>query len=345
MCYSYAVDIFYRLIAAFWQLFLLSAPYLFLGLGIAVLIQRLLPLDFIQKKMGKNQWSDVFYGALLGVPLPLCSCSVIPGALTLYRKGASKAGVSSFLIATPESGIDSLAVTYALMDFPMTIFRPLFAFLSALGAGGAQLLFNTQNQEKVHESEVKSCCAQKKESTSGWRKALGYVFTDLLGDISGGLLLGLFCGALIALFIPEDFFLHFSLWQGRFLIFLLAIPMYICASASTPIAVAMVLKGLAPGSALIFLLLGPATNITNLIILKRELGTKTIVLNLLAIILVAFFAAVIVDYFYTGYPLNFKLKTFHQHSQATWWQMVSSLIFGVLLVRVFLLKRFFRGKK
>ncbi|MBD63599.1 MAG: hypothetical protein CME62_00195 [Halobacteriovoraceae bacterium] len=299
-----------------WAFIVESAPFLLLGLFISGFIHEWIPMDKIKKWLGAKSIGSVFKASLIGVPLPLCSCSVIPTAVTLRKNGASNGATSSFLISTPESGVDSISITYALMDLPMTVFRPLAAFASAFVAGVFQMKFNEFEyiEEGTREAKKDQCCSgvgsvknNKKRLSLNVKKAFQFSFGKLSDDIAGWLTIGIILGALIQFIVPSDFFQGTGMIQNRLLILAVGIPFYICASASTPIAVSLMLKGLSPGSALLFLLVGPATNISNIAVLQKYIGKKGVVINILAIALVGLFFSFLVDYLYLHF-LTIKLS-------------------------------------
>ena len=264
----------------FVALFTESAPFLLIGLFLSGIIRLVIPDKWINKVLGKD--SSVVTAALIGTPLPLCSCSVIPAAMGIRRAGASKASTASFMVATPETGIDSIGVTYALMGPVMTIARPIAAIASAIMAG---TLVRFWDVETPPNSEVvKSCCksANKETTDVGFlaktKAVIQYGFGKLLSDFMGWLLVGLFFAALIQTFVPASLLSEYgSGVPAMILIILISIPMYICATASTPIAAGMMLAGISPGAALVFMLAGPATNIATLMVVKNELGFRSLI--------------------------------------------------------------------
>jgi uncharacterized membrane protein YraQ (UPF0718 family) len=323
-------------INALWNYILVSAPYLLFGLLLAGFVSEFMPMDKVKTWLGGKSFGAVVRAALIGVPLPLCSCSVIPTAVTLKKSGASNASTSAFLISTPESGIDSVSLTYALIDLPMAVIRPLAAFLSALVAGFFQLTFN--NEDIDHEmEEKKSCCSKtKKAQQSGNRflRAAKFGYGSLTNDIALWLSIGIFGGAIIDFVVPADFFLQYGSNVGRYLILLVGIPLYICATASTPIAVSLMLKGLSPGAALILLLVGPATNISNIAVLQKYIGKKGVVINILSIAIVALILSYITDWLYLNYftlSLSEKFAP-HEHGPALW-ETICGTILSILIVK------------
>lgn len=329
-------------ISAFWSYVAESAPYLLLGFTVAGFIHAWIPMSKVKKWLGGEGFKSVFRAALVGVPLPLCSCSVIPTAVTLRKSGASNAATSSFLIATPESGIDSIAMTYSMMDFPMTIIRPIAAFVSAFVAGVLQHFFNpTVDLEKasVETKEVKSCCSKTNGAVKPKRniikEALTFSFKDLAEDLAFWMLIGLVSGALINVFVPADFFANISPEYSMLAILVVGIPFYICASASTPIAASLMMKGLNPGAALLFLLVGPATNISNLLVLQKYIGKKGVILNLIAIVVVGLGFAYSTDFIYTSIFKTAPIvkMAHHNHETTSWFNHFCGIFLITILLR------------
>ena len=323
-----------ELLLAIWKYLLLISPYLLLGFMVAGLIHSYITVERIKNTLGKKNITSIFKAAILGIPLPLCSCSVVPTAVTIKKAGANNGATSSFLIATPESGVDSIMVTYSLMDLPMAIFRPLAAFFSAITAGILQHFFNHFEAPE----EPPSCCCHHSTSssvpTSKLKEAFFYSFGRLINDMAGWLLIGILLGGIIEYFIPANIFAHYDGLIGRLIILAIGIPFYICASASTPIAAALVLKGLSPGMALLLLLVGPATNISNLLVLQKYLGKKGVLINVISIAFVALLFSYAVDYLYLhfNWGTNFKVIA-HSTHHATWYQIISAIILLILLLK------------
>jgi uncharacterized membrane protein YraQ (UPF0718 family) len=334
-----------------WNYLITTAPILLLGLGVAGLIHGFITVERIKKVLGGNTIGSIFKAAIMGIPLPLCSCGVIPAAVTLRKSGASNGATSSFLIATPESGIDSIAMTYAMMDLPMTIIRPVAAFFSAFIAGILQFFFNDFEIKK--DEELKSACCSKtnKEEVkkeNPFLKGTKFAFHDLINDISLWLAFGIVLGAVIGFAVPEELIENLNGWGGRLILLAVGIPLYICASATTPIAASLMMKGLSPGLALIILLTGPATNLANILVLQKYIGKKGIFINILAIAVVTLIFSFLVDYLYAAYswPLVFNISS-HEHGHgAAWWETASAVILVIMLVKGILQKEIFpRFKK
>lgn len=324
-------------ITVLWAFLIVSAPYLLFGLLISGAIHELVPMEKVKKWLGAEKFSSILKAAAVGIPLPLCSCSVIPTAVTLRKSGASNGSTSAFLIATPESGVDSISMTYGLMDLPMTIFRPVAAFMSAFLAGTLQMFFNDfKLPDSEKDAPVKSCCGSKTPAKKEFRikNIFQYGYGKLSDDIAAWLTVGILLGALIEFIVPANFFTEMGMIQNRLIILAIGIPLYICASASTPIAVSLMLKGLSPGSALLFLLVGPATNISNIAVLQKYIGKKGVMINIFSIAFVALVFSFIVDFLYAHYftiKLNQQLAN-HDHGTSVL-ENVAAILLVLLLAK------------
>jgi hypothetical protein len=338
-----------------WQVLLEAAPFLLLGFFFAGIIKIFLDQKVIQKHLGKSNFVSVFKAALFGIPLPLCSCGVLPAAISLRKEGAGKGPTTAFLISTPESGVDSVAVSYALLDPFLTIARPIAAFITALSAGTLENFFPEKIVEKKQEYAPMDCCAPKVEETpsccaneaaispakqaplsSRLKDGLSYAFKDLVDDISFHLAIGLMLAAAITFFLPENFFEQYLNDEtlSMFVMLLVGIPMYICATASTPVAAALILKGLSPGAALVFLLAGPATNIASLVLLKSYLGAQTLARMLATVIVLSLGFGFLANFLYDA--LNLSAITHimakpETHLFPHWMSILSALILCYLI--------------
>jgi uncharacterized membrane protein YraQ (UPF0718 family) len=326
------------LINNFVLLFVESAPFLLLGMFIAGLIHHFIPQNWVQKALGGK--SSVLNAALIGAPLPLCSCSVIPVAMGIRRSGASKASTASFLVATPETGVDSIGITYALMGPLMAITRPIAAIFSALCAGFLVHFFGksdkAQNQAVVAASASKSCCHKEQKSDSFIDKIIAvftFGFGQLLRDFMLWFLIGIFFAALVTTLVPPEFLEQYA--QGVFamlLVVLISIPMYVCATASTPIAVGLLLSGVSPGAALVFMLTGPATNIATLMIIKNELGKRELVLYLIAIITSAVASGLVLDWLFIKFSWSLDLSIGGHSPMVGLLYQASAVVLAILIV-------------
>ncbi|MCP3675599.1 MAG: SO_0444 family Cu/Zn efflux transporter [Gammaproteobacteria bacterium] len=316
-------------------LFTESAPFLLVGLILSGVIKQLIPDKWITKTLGEN--SSVATAALIGTPLPLCSCSVIPTAMGIRRAGASKASTASFMVATPETGVDSIGVTFALLGPVMAIARPIAAIFSAIVAG--KLVRWWDIETPPNQEEEKSCCCgggKKQAEPSIWDKAKSvfqYGFGKLLADFMNWLLIGLFFAALIQTFVPETFLSQYG--DGIFamiLVVLVSIPMYICATASTPVAAGLMLSGISPGAALVFMLTGPATNIATLMVVKNELGTRSLYAYLTGVIASAVITGVLFDWLLAYYHITIKVSQGMHSDMTSTLYSAAAIVLAILII-------------
>ncbi len=278
-----------------WGILKEAAPYVLFGFFAAGLLKALIPEQMIVKHLGGHGFRSVLKASLFGVPLPLCSCGVIPVAVSLRKQGASKGATASFLVSVPETGVDSIAITWALLDPMMTVIRPISAFVTALLTGS--LINLLPDSPPSQTFGVKSACGcsgdldrdaetkTRRPLIERLRAGVIYAFTDLLKDIGGWLMLGILIAGIISYFVPVDFVDRYlgGEFSSLLIMLVVGIPLYICASASTPIAAALVLKGLSPGAALVFLLAGPATNAATITVVAKQLGKAAVAVYVLAI--------------------------------------------------------------
>jgi uncharacterized protein len=314
-----------------YHLMLEMSPYLLLGFLIAGILKFSFRPGRLKHYLGGSDLRSVFYASLLGVPMPLCSCGVIPTAVGLYRNGASKGAAQSFLISTPQTGVDSIMVTYSLLGLPFAIIRPIAAFLTGIAGG---LLTNKVEGEKPHQyangdgNEV---------VPKGWKKVpaiLKYAYVDFMADIAKWLLIGVLIAGLIAVLLPDDFFLRYlsNPYLSMLLMLVASIPLYVCATSSVPIAAALIMKGLSPGAALVFLMAGPATNAATISVIGNTMGKKSLWVYLATIVAGSFAAGTVINEFMPASWFS-VIGTGAQHHLLPHWLMVSSAaILSVLIV-------------
>lgn len=298
----------YRVLESSWDILLDSSPFIISGFIVAGLLKAFLPDDLVNKHLGKGKISSVLKSSLVGVPIPLCSCGVLPAAAGLKEQGASKGAVTSFMISTPETGVDSIAITYALLDSIMTVVRPLAAFITAITTGLFVNMVDTDEEVKVVPL-ASSCCTQSSCGAGDtnhetiWGKiksGMSFSFGDLVDDIGAWLLIGVLLAGIIGVFISAqviETYLGSGLFSLLFML-VLATPLYVCATASTPIAAALVLKGLSPGAALVFLLAGPATNVATITVISKVIGKKATVIYVASIMICSLVIGLAVNYLY-----------------------------------------------
>lgn len=299
------------------DLYLDAAPWLLLGLVVAGLIKAWLPEERLSQWLGGNGIWPVVKAALIGAPLPLCSCGVLPVALGIRRSGASKSATLSFMISTPETGPDSIAVSYALLGPFMALVRPIAAILSAVLTGLLALLTvgdrGNQRLPPITCSNdsccVNSCSAEKRVSpqdpfSKSWQ-GMRYAFSDILDDLVLWLGAGLVLAALVVTLVPPMMMAEWGSGLSAKLLMLLAgVPMYVCATASTPIAAGLLVAGISPGTVLVFLLAGPATNLATIAVIRKEMGTMTAVAYLAGICLASVVLGIAVDQFVATFEVD-----------------------------------------
>ena len=257
------------------------APYLLLGFFIAGVLHVFVPQRFYARYLSRNNKLSVVWAALLGIPLPLCSCGVIPTAIGLKNEKASKGAIASFLIATPQTGIDSILATFSLMGLGFAIIRPTAALIT--GVCGGLLVNRLLRDDDV--VDIDSCSCQVEKGNKVWR-VLKYAYYDMLRDIGLRLIIGLVVAALIQVAVPDEFFLQFGsqpLLQMLVLL-VIAIPMYICSTGSIPVAAALMVKGLSPGAALVMLMAGPAVNLASILVVHKSMGRRFTSIYLMTIV-------------------------------------------------------------
>lgn len=257
------------------------APYLLLGFFIAGVLHVYVPQRFYARYLSANNRWSVLWAALLGVPLPLCSCGVIPTAIGLRNEKASKGAIASFLIATPQTGIDSILATFSLMGLGFAIVRPVAALITGVCGG---LLVNRLIHHDDFSDDATATCAVE-QGSKPWR-VLKYAYYDMIRDIGLRLLVGLVVAALIQVAVPDEFFLSFgseSLLQ-MLVILAIAVPMYICSTGSIPVAAALMMKGLSPGAALVMLMAGPAVNLASILVVHKSMGRRFTAIYLATIV-------------------------------------------------------------
>ncbi|OWV21117.1 permease [Fibrobacter sp. UWB2] len=320
----------------FITLFSEMAPFLLLGFLLAGILHVWVPNHLYVPKIAKSNFASVLWAAIFGVPLPICSCGVIPTSIAIRKEGASKGASVSFLISTPATGVDSILATYSLLGLPFAILRPVAAFVTAL-FGGVLTNFATRGEtdrnesagnaavgahgdsakhehhhehhhdhEHHHEHEHCGCCCEDDydaPATTFSRKikeTFRYGLVNMVGDVSKWLMIGLVLGALISAFVPNELFLALREYPILCMVcvLLLAMPMYTCATGSIPLALALVAKGITPGAALVLLMAGPATSIASMLVVGKAFGKRTLVAYLFSIAFGAMFFGFIVDTFF-----------------------------------------------
>ena len=290
-----------KMLIAFWNVLAMMAPWLLAGFFLAGVVSVLLPREWVVRAMGRAKgWRGVLNAVLIGVPLPICSCGVLPLTTGLRKAGAGKGAVAGFLISTPQTGIDSILATYALMGPAFAIARPLAAFATGL-VGGSVVITLTQDEtaetsEAAGKMACHCCCchhnehahATKSQKTNVIMRILRTGFGELLGEVARPLAIGLAISAVVTAFVPANFFATAfggNDWLAMPAMVLIGFPMYVCSTASIPIAASLMAKGLTPGAAFVFLMVGPAINAASLATVSKLIGTRATVAYALVIAL------------------------------------------------------------
>ena len=319
------------------------SPYLLLGFFFAGVMHAFIPGMVYNRYLGGKGFKSVFYGALFGIPLPLCSCGVLPTAMSLRKQGASKGATASFLISTPETGVDSIIVTYSVLGLPFAVIRPVAAFCNAIMGGWLINKFGDKDEVVPVDASAKTCCCHHKQEETHhegflakMREALRFGFVEMIEDIGKWLVIGLVIAGLITVFVPDEFF---ALFRGNtqlsmLLVLCIAIPMYICATGSIPIAVALMMKGLTPGAALVLLMAGPACNMASILVINKTLGRKSLVLYLVSIITMAILWGHVVDYLLPAewFQMALSVGRCCIEESTSWLNWSSTIVLGLLLL-------------
>jgi uncharacterized membrane protein YraQ (UPF0718 family) len=350
---------------ALWQLSVAMAPYILFGLLFAGVLHELVPDSIVTKHLGKDNISSVVKSTVFGIPLPVCSCGVIPLATSIKKSGASKGATLSFLISTPITGVDSIMATYGIFGWIFTIYRAVTSMIIAMVAGILTNIFDKEVEVKKPSfsavapqatsftmnkpAKEESCCSTDSccDSSSGSKKfsfmaAMKYAFVTLLGDIAKPLFWGLLLGALITVAIPENLseVLKDSSWLSYLIVIVIAIPMYVCATASLPIAAGLMLSGVSAGAAFVFLSAGPATNTVTIGVVKKMLGSRSLVIYLGSIIIGSILFGLGLDYIFDISSID-PASLIHMDEEGGIIATISAVILWGLMLW-FMVKPFFK---
>ena len=312
------------------------SPFLLLGFFFAGVLYAFMPRQKIERYFNGNPYKSSIYAALLGVPLPLCSCGVIPTGAALYKNGASKGGTVSFLISTPQTGVDSVLATFSLLGLPFAIIRPIAALITGITGGIiTSKLTPKETATIIEEKEQKKSFADKVKAT------FQYGFIEFVQDIAKWLVLGLLLAAIISALIPDDFFELINLppYLQMLLILIVSIPLYICATGTIPLAAVLILKGISPGAAFVLLMAGPATNAATITMIGKILGRKSLVIYLSVIILGALTFGLLIDYVLPAewFLLMVEQHSPHQHIHGlSWIEIASAITLTGLIINAFI---------
>lgn len=328
------LEYFFKWVRESWNLFEEMSIWLLLGFVMAGFFHVFISKQFVIRHLSASGFKSVLKAAFIGVPLPLCSCGVIPVAAELKKRGASRASTLSFLTSTPSTGVDSILATYALLGPFFAILRPVFALVLGLVAG----CFTSKSTD-LPSDEVREVHNPNSSLLTKLKSAISYGLVDLIDDLRKWLIIGVLVGGAISAFIPQEFFEDPRVQQYSYLsVFLIAIPLYVCATSSIPIAASLVLKGLSPGAAFIFLTVGPATNTATLSFILGSMGKKVAAVYVMSIAACSFGFAYVLDTFFLEL-MHSSFKSFGHEHYNPWWYTLSGAILLVLMVQKYIYKK------
>lgn len=331
---------------ASWQVLCELAPWLLLGMLLSGLMHAFLPANFIRRNLAGA--SGVFKSVLLGVPLPLCSCGVVPTGIGLKNQGASDGASVGFLISTPQTGVDSILVSASFFGWPFAIFKMVLAAVTGVVGG---LLTGTESEKQnsvaslsVLQPDSGAVNAPDEVAQPWWRRAWEHG-NEILESIWGWLVIGVLISAAISVLVPRHWLAGVAglgIWPAMFLMLLFSLPLYVCATASVPIAAALVQGGLPPAAALVFLMAGPATNVATIGAIRGRFGGRVTIVYLLTIVVGSMLGAWL---FYFLIDSNIRRSAIHNHNHLSWFSQASAGLLVLLMARYawnLLEKRFLR---
>ena len=317
----------------FWATTAQMSPYLLFGFAITSLLTIVLNPSFISRHLGKGRILPIIKAALIGVPMPLCSCSVVPVTASLAKMGAGKGATTSFLTSTPQTGIDSILVTHALLGPVYALIRVIVAFISGITSGVSVMLTAGDSFSRLKQP-------QEPVKRKTIREALGYGFFEMPADIGKELLFGLLITALLGTLIePGQFSSSIgSGFTGMLVMLAAGIPIYVCSTASVPIAAGLILAGFSPGAVLVFLIAGPATNVATILTMRKIIGKKETLIYLLTLIITALIAGFTVDHFGIKQSIEAALAQCN-HGHITLAEHIAATLLLFLLIRQYIMPK------
>ena len=326
------MNLIHEYIISIWGLMNEMSPYLLLGFIVSGILSVMVSPDFIEDKLGRSRGiSSVFLASFIGIPLPLCSCGVLPLAASLKRHGASKGACSSFLLSTPQTGVDSILVTYNLFNPVIAIIRPIIALITGLVCGMA-VHMSCKNDIEDTEHCKESCCAHTQESIL--KKIFKYGLITLPKDIAKPLMIGILLSGVIAIAIPNDLLTNY-LGGGivsMIIMVVCGLPLYVCATASIPLALVLISKGASLGAAMVFLMTGPATNTTSLTTMAQILGKRGMMVTIFSLCAVSISFGMIIDLFDFNSSQFVTIGShFHEHNQGYFKNICSLVLIAVMI--------------
>jgi len=314
------------MIVVCWKVLCQLAPWLLLGMLLSGLLHVFLPAGFVRRKF--HGFAGVVKAVLLGVPLPLCSCGVVPAGIGLKNQGASNGASVGFLISTPQTGIDSILVSVSFFGWPFAIFKMVTAAITGLVGGLVTDKIDSGELAKSASDCSNGIHAHSHEqdlTLPAWKRVWDHG-AEIVRSIWGWLLIGVLISAAIEVLVPPSYFATVGEWgliPAMFIALLVSTPLYVCATASVPIAAALVASGFPPAAAIVFLMAGPATNITTIGAIYGRFGWKTLAIYLTTLILGSMIFAWLFDWLLTA---TVSSQHSHAHDHNNWWSMASALV-------------------
>ena len=338
------MELFSQFLSNLWLFSSLISFYIIFGLIIAGIIKQIIPDNFIQKHVGKNSASSIFKAAILGIPLPLCSCSVIPFATSLRKSGASKSALQTFLISTPITGVDSILATYGVFGWFFTLYRVIASVFISILAGFLSMIFikddvnqsttfsSWSTQKPTKQKSIISLHVEKKVHFVV--RVYDYAFNQLFSDIAKSLFIGILLGSILATLIPADMtsLLSDNLLISYIFVLVISVPMYVCAITSIPIGITLLLTGFSPGAVFVFLTAGPATSLITMSIVSKILGKKSLFIYLFSVIVGTIIFAYIMDTTFIGYLDSVK-QGIDENETATLLEAISTMLMYLLFFK------------
>ena len=323
-----------EIIIDIWRIMADMSVYLLFGFLVAGTLHVLFPQKFVEKHLAGTGIMKSVKAALIGVPMPLCSCGVIPVTASLRKHGAGRGATVSFLTSTPQTGVDSIMITYGMLGWIFAAFRIVTAFISGILCGTVVEILDSKDMELDKNNSLPN--NSKKEYNNRIYEILHYGFINLPQDIARALILGLIIAGIMGALIPQNFFVVFTnnAFLSMIVMMLIGLPLYVCSTASVPVAAVFLQMGLSPGAVLVFLITGPATNAATITTISKIVSKKTAVIYLATIIVCSFIAGFILN------TIDFSSIVFinHLHRQLIpiWLKNIGAIILLLILVNALL---------
>ena len=329
------MDFAIRFLAELWSVLLDLSVWLFLGAFLAGALKILLPADFVRRQVGRSSLGSVLKAVLLGVPLPLCSCGVIPTSIGLHKSGASRGSSVGFLISTPQTGLDSILVTASFLGWPLALFKVVAAGVTGV-AGGVFTNLAVKDPPPPEAPPTKTLERPPSSDSAAGKLKRGWIYAveELIGGIYGYLVVGILIAALIAVLVPPNALGAIGALQGILgmaVVLAVSLPLYVCSTGSVPIAASLIHAGLPLGSAVVFLMAGPATNAATLGAVLKTFGRKTTFLYLGVIVTGSLLFGLA---FQAGFGGEGLAGAGHEHARPVWRQVFNGLAAAGLILLI-----------